>query len=257
MNQLSSKNEKSLVPLIVFLSIVVLLTVWIVNFDIGSHNESKKESSLLDYGRTWNGMQGSEISRKMKNHPPRKIFHFNSVEKIAEARRCLEHKNVEKAEDLLRTVLVFEPENTDALSMLGGIFYYSGRYSDAEYIFKQESVILPESAMIYNSLASAQARQKKYSDAILSGQKALALNPDKPQIHLNLAGMYSISGNKQKALVHFIKAFDKLGKSILPLMNDSAFDNIRDSSAYQLIISKVKSSLPEQKVNHHSENLQK
>ena len=237
MNKPASKNEKSLIPLIVFLSIIVLLTVWIVNIDVDKHKEEEGDSHLFEYRKSWSVVAENPrgVGSQKKS---RKGFHFDVSGKIAEARRYLEHKQMDKAEDVLKTVLVFVPDNTAALSMLGGIYYYSGRYSEAEFIFKKESVILPESALIYNSLASAQARQKKYSVAIKSGRKALSLEPDLPQIHLNLAGMYSISGNKKKAMEHFLKAYAALGDSILPLMNDKAFDNIRNTREYQLLVSR-------------------
>jgi tetratricopeptide (TPR) repeat protein len=240
MNKPASNNDKSLIPLIIFLSIIVLLTVWIVNIDVDKHKGNEDDSHLFEYKKNWSVMSTQKVHKTSLPHRSSDKFHFNTAAKIAEVRRCLEKKQLDKAEDMLKTVLVFEPDNTTALSMLGGIYYYSGRYPEAELIFKKESVILPESARIYNSLASAQARQKKYSAAISSGQKALSLNPNIPQIHINLAGMYSISGNTKKALEHFRKAYKKLGSSILPLMNDPAFNHLRNSSEYQLIISKKK-----------------
>jgi len=248
MNKPTSNNEKSLIPLIIFLSIIVFLTVWIINIDVNKHDKDEEESHLFEYKKSWN-VANSQQNNKTALHTTGKKFHFNSALKIAEARRFLENKHLDKAEDILKTVLVFEPDNTTVLSMLGGIYYYSGKYSEAEQIFKRESTILPESARIYNSLASAQARQQKYSEAISSGQRALSLDPDIPQIHINLAGMYSISGNTRKALEHFKKAYSKLGNSILPLMSDPAFKNLRNSNEYQLITAKLKINLPAHSLN--------
>jgi tetratricopeptide (TPR) repeat protein len=250
MNNTASNNDKSLIPLIIFLSVIVLLTIWIVNIDVNKHKGDNEKSHLFEYKKNWSVISAHTVNKKSLRNTS-KNFRFNSRAKLAEARRYLENKDLKKAEDILKTVLVFEPENTTALSMLGGIYYYSGRYKEAEYIFQKASVILPESARIYNSLASAQAKQKKYTQAITSGRKALSLNPDMPQIHINLAGMYSISGDSEKALAHFKKAYKILGKAILPLMNDPAFDNLRKLPEYHLIVSHSRTApdmqLPQEK----------
>ena len=246
MNSNGKKTDKSLGPLILFLFIIILLTLWVVNIDVDKEKPLCPTEAMMSYHSSWtsmtkNGLANKSVNKTKKNTNP--VFKYDVNKELLIARRLLENNKPKEAEDKLRTLLVFDPENTQALSLLGGLLYYSGRYKEAEFIFKKESVLLPESALVYNSMASAQAKQHKYEDAISAGKKALVLEPNMPQIHLNLAGMYSISGKPEKAIAHLQKAFKAMGSSILPLINDSAFDNIRESSQFQLIISKAKKQL--------------
>lgn len=169
---------------------------------------------------------------------------FDAEKHLAEAKKQLSNRQEKEAEDTLRTILVFEPNNMGALSLLGGIFYYSNRYHEAEYIFKQQIEIDPNSYLAYNRLASTLAKQKKFDDAIKTNSKALSINPEAPEVHINLAGMYSITGQKERALMHFKKAFESFGYAILPLSHDNAFDNIRHTPEFQEIISLAEKELP-------------
>jgi len=192
-----------------------------INFNIVNHKkQTKKPQSRL-----------REIS-------------FNSVQALTKAKKLLSEKKEPEAEDTLRTILLFEPNNINALSLLGGIFYYSGRYKEAEHIFKHQVTIDPNSYLAYNRLASTLAKQKKYGDAIKTNSQALSINPESPAVHINLAGMYSITGKKKQALMHFKKAYAAFGYAILPLSYDTAFDNIRYTPEFQSIIAKAKKDLP-------------
>ena len=78
---------------------------------------------------------------------------------------------------------------------------------------------------------------------------ALSLNPESPEVNINLAGMYSLIGKKERALRHFAKAYESFGYAILPFSNDSAFDNIRDTPEFQSILEKARMELRKIKNN--------
>lgn len=235
--------DKSLTPLIIIFTVIVFLTIVILNSDLGEKPTKKEEN---------NGI-GKEMDIQIrKKKPARKLpriateIDFQASEHLQKAKKLLAEKKETEAEDTLRTILVFEPNNMNALSLLGGIFYYSGRYDEAEDIFKQQIEIDPESYLAYNRLASTLAKQKKYNDAIKTTSKALSINPESPEVNINLAGMYSITGKKKRALMHFKKAYEAFGYAILPLSLDSAFDNIRHTPEFQSIIAQAKKELPSQ-----------
>ena len=173
---------------------------------------------------------------------------FDPAQQIAKAKKMLSAEKEREAEDILRTVLIFDPDNMNALSLLGGIFYYSGRYKEAEDIFTKQIKINPDSYLAYNRLAATLAKQKKFDDAIKTNSKALSINPESPEVHINLAGMYSITGKKERALMHFKKAYEAFGYAVLPLSHDMAFDNIRNTPEFQSIIAKAKMELPEREI---------
>lgn len=233
--------NKSLTPLIIIFTIIIFLTIVILNSDLGEKPQKKKEDSAIS----------REMNIQILRQDPEKELpriaaelNFNVSKHLKKAKSQLAEKKESDAEDTLRTILVFEPENMNALSLLGGIFYYSGRYDEAEDIFKQQIKIDPNSYLAYNRLASTLAKQKKYDDAIKTTSKALSINPESPDVNINLAGMYSITGKKERALMHFRKAYEAFGYAILPLSLDSAFDNIRYTPEFQSIIAKAKKELP-------------
>ena len=110
---------------------------------------------------------GNNMNLRIRREPSQKLPHiatevqFDSTKHLKKAKRLLSEKNEREAEDTLRTILVFEPNNMNALSLLGGIFYYSGRYDEAEDIFKKQIEIDPNSYLAYNRLASTLAKTEK------------------------------------------------------------------------------------------------
>ena len=236
--------DKSLTPLIIVFAIVILLTIIILN----SNPEDKKLPAInredISRGMNLSISRNKPIQQKTLPRISTTVD-FNADKHIAKAKKQLSNKQENEAEDTLRTILVFEPNNMAALSLLGGVFYYSNRYKEAEFIFKKQVKIDPNSYLAYNRLASALAKQKKFGDAIKTNSKALSINPESPEVHINLAGMYSITGKKERALMHFKKAYEAFGYAILPLSHDHAFDNIRQTPEFQEILVKAKKELPE------------
>lgn len=145
-----------------------------------------------------------------------------------------------EAENLIRTALVFAPDNTPALTLLGRILYQDGKYREAEFIFRKQSKLLPDNADVYLNLGQALAEQQKYKTAIAAMNTAAEKAPNSPVISLNLAGLYSIKGEKEKALKLFRKAFTQLGYEIVPVSFNRAFDSIRDEDEFKQIIDEAK-----------------
>lgn len=240
--------EKSLTPLIIIFTIIIFLTIVILNSNLGEKPKKKKaEQNIIN----------NNMSIRIREKPKQTFkridtkFNFNVNEELKTAKRLLAEKKEDEAEDKLRTILVFEPENITAMSLLGGIFFYSGRYDDAEDIFKRQIRIDPDSYLAYNRLASTLAKQKKYEDAIKTTSKALSINPESAEVNINLAGMYSITGKKDRALIHFKKAYEAFGYAILPLSLDSAFDNIRHTPEFQAILAEARNELPEKQTKNN------
>jgi len=233
-------KETSLTPLIIVFAIIILLTIIVLNSNI----DSKKKTSSNDDSHP--ELTIRQMKKKISKPRPllTKDIHFNYDVNFAKAKKLISAKQESEAEDVLRTILVFKPEDLNTLSLLGGLFFYSGRYKEAEDIFKQQIKIDPNSHLAYNRLASTLAKQNKFNDAIKTDSKALAINPNSPEVNINLAGMYSITGKKERALKHLEKAYESLGYAILPLTIDSSFNNIRSTPKFQSLIAKAKQELP-------------
>ncbi|MBN1863362.1 MAG: tetratricopeptide repeat protein [Victivallales bacterium] len=236
--------DKSLTPLIAVLAAVVFLTVIVLNSDLASRElggspvvEERKAHEV--------GIMPAERSLILSRDPGhgRVQTIFPTSKMMARVVKLLSEQREAEAEDVLRTILVLEPENMKALSLLGGLLYYAGRYEEADFIFKRQTQISPSAHLVYNRLSSSQCKQGRYDEAVKSGELAFSMDPDSAEIALNLAGLYSLTGKKDIALIHFKKAYEGFGSLILPLSHDRAFDNIRDTREFREIMIAAQSEL--------------
>jgi regulator of sirC expression with transglutaminase-like and TPR domain len=236
-----SPGAKSLAPLIAVFTLIILLTIVLINLDFGKGPEkgdsgADSSENVIELG----GGSGNTIQKSFVRNtapPPRGSDVPNRGEMLAHVKKLLAEHKTKLAEDELKTLLVFDPDNSVALTLLGGIYYYSGRERDAEYIFRRQIKLAPQDHQAYNHLGSALAKQKHYREAIESVATAIGLKPDSGEAQINLAGIYAITNNRKAALEHFEKAAKLLGTAILPLSRDRVFDNIRQSRVFQTVIS--------------------
>ena len=235
--------DKSLAPLIAFFAAVILLTVVIIH----SGNETEKLQQQREHEMAPSMQLNSFETDKaiFTAKQPETIAEdalINSASSLKKVKKLLAEEKQSEAEDLLKTLLVFEPENMNALSLLGGILYYSQRYKEAESVFRRQILIDPDNHYAFNHLGSALARQQKFPEAIETTGKALEIAPDSADSHINIAGMYAIIDDKQAAMVHFRRAYELIGSSILPLSYDQSFNNIRAVPEFQSLVRAAKAA---------------
>ena len=233
--------NKSLAPLIAVIALVILLTFIIINSNLTNSSEAETESvkpvtTGVQLRPETNTYPLNTSHGPNKTHPSQLI---NIGETFGKAKNLLAEGKNQEAEEVLRTLLVFNPHHSQALSLLGGILFYSNRYKEAEMIFRKQILMNPKNHLAYNRLGSTLAKQKKYKEAIDNSSIALGMRPESGEAHINLAGMYAVVGNKEKAIEHFQKAYTLLGYAVLPLSYDEAFNNIRNHPEFQNIISEA------------------
>jgi len=247
--------NKSLTPLIISFSIIIMLTIIVLH----SHHLRKgsppdKVFDMAPPMRLSSYPSGLLAKRRPVAPAKKKVpdQEFNDPDPnliLAKAKRMLAEGDQGAAEDELRTLLVFDPENFPALSLLGGIFYYSQRYDEAEVIYRKQVRLKPESPLVYSNLGSVLAKKEKLDEAIKTTAKATSLDPKSASAHLNLAGMYAVINNREAALKHFRQAYGLIGPRILPLAQDVAFNNIRNRPEFTLIIAEAKKTWQIQEKN--------
>lgn len=234
--------NKSLTPLIIFFSFIILFTVVIV------HSYSKKkivnyEEDELTPSMALSPFQEMRLRRRRKNRRMKEKFDIDSAKMLREARQDLANSKGEAAEDKLRTLLLFEPNNYPALSLLGGIFYHTSRYKAAEELFRKQIKVDPENSSGYSNLGTALAKQQKFEEAINTTSQALKKEPSSSAAHINLASMYCAIGNTDKAILHFKEAYDLLGHRIIPLSYDTAFKKLRSHPEFQQVLQQAEKEL--------------
>ncbi len=235
--------NKSLAPLIISFAVIILLTFIIIN-------TKPRESAIeLQTNGTAPSMSLGSVSKTQLRHKatvPRKqkASYIPESEKYLEnAKNFLSSGKENEAEDALRTLLIFEPDNPQALSLLAGIFYYSQRYPEAEIIFRRQVKLNPENDSLYTHLGSALARQGKMKEAIKTTLTAVEINPKSSDSQINLSSMYATNGNPESCIKHFLLAYQLIGYRILPFSYDPAFDKVRSSPEFQEIIARAKKDI--------------
>lgn len=233
--------NKSLAPLIISFAVIILLTIIITNSKPDKNDIVETKIYEFAPPMQLSPFSSSSVRKKKTDaHVGRYLSYPDSTEMLEKAKEMLSKGKEEEAEDELRTLLIFDPDNFPALSLLGGIFYYSQRYAEAEMIFRRQIKIQPESSTVYNRLGSALAKQQKMEEAIKITAKAAELNPNSPDAHINLAGMYSVIRDANSAIEHMLISYQLIGYRILPFSYDPSFDNIRSTPEFQEIIAKAK-----------------
>ena len=229
---------RQLAPMIFFIVLVIVLTLIIR----GSRLPEKPEETTSS---------GSEVEMRLSPFSYQPSVRNQSVNRqdlnlpdpemvISGAKRDVSAGQYARAEDQLRTALVFYPNDGRLLSMLGTVLYIQKKYSESEGIFRLMTLLNPEDVGAHTNLGTVLAEQKRYKEAIVSARKVYLKEPDSPIAALNLSSMYSLNGDTAEALEYFKKAYEKLGENILPLSYNSNFDNIRREKIFRDIVKEAK-----------------
>jgi tetratricopeptide (TPR) repeat protein len=175
---------------------------------------------------------------------------MNVNEAIQSAFENYQAGNLERAKQICRKILIKQPNNFDALHLLGvtysqlrdydlaikylkkAIYFDSnfpaaynnlgialclqGQFDDAVTRFRKAIELNPNFAEAYDNLGNALRNRGILDDAITHHQKALHLNPSFAQAHWNLSLAYLLSGNLNQGWKEYewrwkAKEFLKLG----------------------------------------------
>jgi tetratricopeptide (TPR) repeat protein len=91
------------------------------------------------------------------------------------------------AEDLYRKVLAKDPNNADALHLLGLICHQHANYVDAESLLREAIKNDPNAAFFYINLGNTLKACGKSEDAIVQYRNAIRIDPSIAEAHYNLA----------------------------------------------------------------------
>lgn len=236
--------NKSLTPLIVFFSMVIVMTFVIVNSRLTPIEfVGDQEQNLSDQPhRPRVQMRLAKLDQEKQDGgaAPVKLSSLPNLRQgLEQARYLLSIGEPDKAEDTLRTLLVFYPDDFDALSLLGGLLYAAGRYDEAVSTLRQRLRVAPDVADAHEDLALALESSSRNQQAIEEFLKASALSPGSARASLKLAGIYALLGDRDKGLKHFADAYSILGSGILAFAFDPTFANLRNTPQFILIMAEA------------------
>ncbi len=108
--------------------------------------------------------------------------------------------NLQRLEQDLRSILVREPNNADALNALGyTLADRTDRYSEAYELVKRAYELKPDDHYVIDSMGWTLYRMGRHQEALMHLRRAMELNGD-PEIAAHLGEVLWMSGDKQAAM---------------------------------------------------------
>lgn len=113
-----------------------------------------------------------------------------------------------QAEAIYQRILKKEPENPDALHLLGVLSHQTGRNQAAINLIHRAIALKPDLVGAYNNLGNIQREMGQLSQAILSYHQALIYKPEYSEAIYNLAIACKEQGQLEEALIYFRRAVE-------------------------------------------------
>ena len=127
-----------------------------------------------------------------RRHPRDALFQYYLGDVALNAR------DLAGAEQRYRAVLALQPEHALALNNVAWILLQR-QQPGALALAERAAKAAPEEPAILDTLAQAQAAERRTADALATQQRALALRPDDAGLRLNLARLHLQAGDKRAA----------------------------------------------------------
>jgi tetratricopeptide (TPR) repeat protein len=124
----------------------------------------------------------------------------SSASPVAKARAEISRGQLDGAEKTLWTVLSSDPNQPEALTLLGIIRGRQKRYAEAEALFRRVLQLEPASLLAHRNLASALIAQNKPDAAIEEYVEVVRLAPQDHAAKIELARLYLARGQFAEAL---------------------------------------------------------
>lgn len=87
-------------------------------------------------------------------------------DKLKNAKDLLEAGNSEAGRMVLLELLKDEPNNTTALLMLGGVYFYEKKYAEAEMVYERLILAEPGSGLLSTALFNSLWQQGRHDEAV-------------------------------------------------------------------------------------------
>ncbi|MGO8753931.1 MAG: tetratricopeptide repeat protein [Gallionellaceae bacterium] len=111
-----------------------------------------------------------------------------------------------QAEALYRQVLQIEPDNPDALHLLGALARQAGEPAVAADFIRRAIHAKPSEPVFYNSLGLVLRDLGRLDEGAASYRKAISIKPDYVETHYNLGNVLQLQGRLDEAVASYRKA---------------------------------------------------
>jgi tetratricopeptide (TPR) repeat protein len=125
---------------------------------------------------------------------------------IRTAKKNVQQGNYKAAEKQYQQILNGDPNNVDALSSLGVIYYRTGKLESADAFLRRAVATGFENDFLLTTLGVIHYRQSKFDDAIAELRRAIEINPKNATAHNYLGIAASQKGRQQEAETEILQA---------------------------------------------------
>ena len=140
------------------------------------------------------------------DNPPRREMTLTTRQALDLARQYYNAGQLPEAEDIYQQILKIEPNQPDALHLLGVIASRTGRNDIAVEMIIKALAARPDNAGAHNNLGIALRKLGKLEEAAASYREALTINPDAARTHSNLGHVLQDLGRLDGAAASYGKA---------------------------------------------------
>jgi tetratricopeptide (TPR) repeat protein len=154
---------------------------------------------------------------------------------IAEAKANVDRGNLDAAEKTLWEILGTQPDNEEALTLLGVVRGRQQRYAEGESLFRRVLQLNPKSLPAARNLAGALVAQDKPDEAIRQYELAIQSHPENLEIKIEAAKLNLARGNFATALANLEAISGGLPPSAVPLKAASLLGLGKRTTAEELI----------------------
>jgi tetratricopeptide (TPR) repeat protein len=121
------------------------------------------------------------------------------------ALRHYEAGQLQQSEAICRQLLGLDPNQADALHLLG-LIAHRVNHPDAGVLIRRAIALQPNNAIAYGNLALVLQSQGKWDEAMECSRQALALHPNVPETHYNLGYAFHVKGDLEDATACYRRA---------------------------------------------------
>jgi len=139
----------------------------------------------------------------------RKVVPDDLQEIARAADKNIEQGKYRAAEKQYQEILATDPNNLDALSNLGVVYFRLGRIRSAESTLEKALALAPNDDFVLTTLGIVHYRQSRFDDALMELRKAIEINPNSATAHNYLGITASQKGRQEEAEKEILQAIAK------------------------------------------------
>jgi tetratricopeptide (TPR) repeat protein len=117
-----------------------------------------------------------------------------------------QNKQHTKAADLIRRAIAVKPGAAEFYNSLAIVMRRLGRLEEAEAAYRGSLRLNPNAFEVHHNLGMCLAKQNRWEQAVSSYSKAIALCPDRGEVYANLGAAHAALGHYDEAVTAYQKA---------------------------------------------------